>query len=392
MNYLLTFREFLSSVQGDLANISAPPFFLAPYSVVEVGCCWAQRPAVFSAPAFEEDPAKRAYLVLRHVLSALRTKLYVAGSPDISIKKPLNAFLGEVFLASWTDEQAKSTVNLVSEQVSHHPPITAMHLSDEANGVRADGYARVEMSFSGTVDIRQVGHAIFHIDRFDEDHLIPLTDVKVRGFLGGKLYPEVTSTYTIESSSGYTSEIRFSGASWFGGKRNAFEATTFRRDDPRQTPIYETSGVWSEGWTARDARTGEVLETFTLDAPANAPSPMDIPPLEDQDPWESRRAWQAVRDALEAADYKAAVARKHELEQAQRAMRARERDEKGRDEHDWRPLFFRNFDGRKHDVFHELAEGTDWKLHDDRTKGVWRVDDDMIGAQRPFRPGTTPMG
>ncbi|KAH7358202.1 oxysterol-binding protein [Plectosphaerella cucumerina] len=383
--------KFLSSVQGDLANISAPPYFLAPYSVVEVGACWCQRPAIFSAPAFEADPAKRAYLVLRLVLSALRTKLYVAGSPQVSIKKPLNAFLGELFLASWTDEESKSTVRLVSEQVSHHPPITAMHLADEAHGVRADGYARVEMTFNGSVDIRQVGHAVIHVDKYDEDYLIPLTSVKVRGFLGGRLYPEVVDTYTIESSSGFTSEICFSGSSWFGGKKNAFRATTFRRDDPAKTPIYTTEGIWSEGWTATDARTGKVVEKFNLDAPENAPAPIDLLPLAQQDPWESRRAWKPLREGLLDGNFREAVAHKTELEQAQRDMRARER-EQGLSPDDWEPRFFKSIPGTDHTVFHKIAEGTDWELHDDRTKGVWRVDESKINMQRPFRGSATPMG
>lgn len=115
-----TFYQFLSSVQGDLANITAPPQFLAPSSVVEVGHCWVQRPDVFAAPAQEPDPKKRSLLVLRLVLIALKSQLYVAGSPTVSIKKPLNAFLGEVFSASWTDSKTGTTAKLCSEQVSHH--------------------------------------------------------------------------------------------------------------------------------------------------------------------------------------------------------------------------------------------------------------------------------
>ncbi|KAF3352985.1 hypothetical protein VdG1_00457 [Verticillium dahliae VDG1] len=170
--------QFLASTQGDLSNITAPPMFLAPTSVVEVGRCWAEHPAIFAAPALEPDPARRALLVLTHMLSSLRSQLYIDGSPTVSIKKPLNAFLGELFLASFVDAPAKATTTLVAEQVSHHPPITAMHVSDTANGIRADGYARVEMSFSGTVDIRQVGHAVLHIDRYAEDYLIPLPAVQ----------------------------------------------------------------------------------------------------------------------------------------------------------------------------------------------------------------------
>ncbi|CRK27227.1 hypothetical protein BN1708_014731 [Verticillium longisporum] len=458
--------QFLASTQGDLSNITAPPMFLAPTSVVEVGRCWAEHPAIFAAPALEPDPARRALL---------------------------------------------ATTTLVSEQVSHHPPITAMHVSDTANGIRADGYARVEMSFSGTVDIRQVGHAVLHIDRYAEDYLIPLPAVQVRGFLGGRLYPEITGVYTIPSSGAYVSEIRFSGAGLcWGGRKNGFTAVVFRRDDPRRAPVYSLEGVWSDAWTVRDAR-GDVLDTFRLDEahvapldmapldaqdpweskrawrddyliplpavqvrgflggrlypemtgvytipssgayvsqirfsgaglcwggrkngftavvfrrddPRRAPvyslegvwsdawtvrdargdvvdtfrldeatvAPLDMAPLDAQDPWESKRAWRDVAAGLRSGDVRAAVAAKTELERAQREMRAVEADE-GRT---WAPLLFRSAPGAKHDVFHRLAEGMEgWEhLYDERTKGVWRVDEAALKTQRPFRGELTPLG
>ncbi|KAM0326145.1 hypothetical protein ACHAQA_006739 [Verticillium albo-atrum] len=381
--------KFLASTQGDLSNITAPPMFLAPTSVVEVGRCWAEHPAIFAAPALEPEPARRALLVLTHVLSSLRSQLYIAGSPTVSIKKPLNAFLGELFLASFTDATAKATTTLAAEQVSHHPPITAMHVADTANGIRADGYARVEMSFSGTVDIRQVGHAVLHIDRYDEDYLIPLPAVQVRGFLGGRLYPEITGVYTVPSSGPYVSEIRFSGAGLcWGGRKNGFTATVYRKDDPARTPIYTLDGVWSDAWTVRDVR-GDVIDKFRLD---DAPvAPLDAPPLDAQDAWESRRAWRPVAEGLQAGgDLRSAVAAKTELERAQREMRAIEAEE-GRV---WETLLFTSSPGDKHEVFHRLAAGMDgWEeLWDERTKGVWRVNEAALKTQRPFRGELTPLG
>jgi hypothetical protein len=96
-------------------------------------------------------------------LIGLRRQLYIGSGPGTSIRKPLNAFLGEVYLSSWTsilDGQETATTKLVSEQVSHHPPITAMHIASDTHGIRADGYARVEMKFYTTLKIRQIGHAI----------------------------------------------------------------------------------------------------------------------------------------------------------------------------------------------------------------------------------------
>jgi hypothetical protein len=377
---------------------------LAPSSVVEVGHCWAQRPSVFAAPALEPNPEKRALLVLRWFLIALRSQLYVGvdhtpsttttpktttTTTPTSIRKPLNAFLGELFLASWTDESAKATTTLVAEQVSHHPPITAMHVSDDRHGVRADGYARVEMTFNGSVNIRQVGHATLHVDKYGEDYLVPLPDVKVRGFLGGCLYPEISGTYHIVGSNGFVTELKFWGEGMIRGKRNSFEARVYRKDDRHKKAVYEVAGCWNEGWTVKDGRMGEVLEVYQVGAPENDAVPMDIEPVEAQDPWESRRAWDGVLQGLRAGDMRMVVAEKSKIEQAQRQMRASEAARGVK----WEPLFFRSRKGEEHDVFHRLSEGLGWQLQHDKTKGVWRVDDGRVKTlQRPFRGDLTPFG
>lgn len=263
-----------------------------------------------------------------------------------------------------------------------------MHLNCEEHGIRADGYARVEMTFTNCVNIKQVGHATLHIDKFDEDYLIPLPDVTVRGYLKGCLYPEVAGTYHIVSSSGYVSEIQFSGAGLFRGKRNCFTARTYHKDDPARKSIYEVEGVWSDKWTVRDGETGQVLETFSF-GPNNEPADINIAPIQDQSPWESRRAWHPVVSALVKGEYAEASREKHKLEQAQREMRVQEASE-GKT---WTPLLFKSIPGEDHQVFHDLAEGTGWKLQDSRTKGVWRIADGLKPDEmRPFHGAATPVG
>jgi len=264
-----------------------------------------------------------------------------------------------------------------------------MSIVDKENGVRADGYARVEMTFNGSVNIRQVGHAILHIDRHDEDYLIPLPDVKVRGFLSGCMYPEILGPHTIVSSSGFVTELNFSGEGVIRGKRNSFEARIYRKDDPKKKSIYEVAGVWSDGWTVKDSRTGEVLEKYKIDAPENGPVPISITPIEQQDPWESRRAWAGVLNGMAAGDMRQVVAEKTRIEEAQRQMRALEKASGDKFE----PLLFRSIREKDHAVFQRLAEGTEWKLQADKTKGVWLVDDSKAGnLQRPYRGELTPLG
>lgn len=111
-------------MKGDLSNITAPPFVLGEYSTVELPQYWADQPCLFTAPALEENAERRAVLVLKWFLGSLKHQQYAGRSEQDGIKKPLNAFLGELFLGSWEDEEAGET-RLVSEQVSHHPPVTA---------------------------------------------------------------------------------------------------------------------------------------------------------------------------------------------------------------------------------------------------------------------------
>ena len=102
-------------MRGDLSNITAPPFVLDTKTAVELPAFWAERPSIFVAPASAHDPAERALLVLRWFLSSLRNQQYGGRSEAAGVKKPINAFLGEVFLAKWEDEAGLT--RLVSEQV-----------------------------------------------------------------------------------------------------------------------------------------------------------------------------------------------------------------------------------------------------------------------------------
>lgn len=105
----------IATIKGDLSNITAPPFVLAQQSTTEFPAYWAERPAVFTAAAGSDDPVIRALLVLKWFISALKGQQYAGRDPSEGIKKPLNAFLGELFIAEWNDKVGKT--HLVSEQV-----------------------------------------------------------------------------------------------------------------------------------------------------------------------------------------------------------------------------------------------------------------------------------
>lgn len=107
----------IASFSGDLSSLAAPPYILSTTSLVEYSSYWADRPSLFVAPVNEPDPAKRSLLVLKWFLSTLRQRTAYRDGRVGGEKKPLNPFLGELFLAKWED--AAGITQIVSEQVRY---------------------------------------------------------------------------------------------------------------------------------------------------------------------------------------------------------------------------------------------------------------------------------
>lgn len=256
---------------------------------------------------------------------------------------------------------------------------------NEECGIRAEGYTRQEITFTGSVNIQQIGHAILSLRKYDEDYLVPLPDVKVKGIIAASPYPELNGEYYITGSNGYVSRIDFSGKSLFKGKKNSFEAKVYKAGHETDV-LYEAKGSWSESFTLYDVKAGKELETYDVSA-AKGP-PIIVPARDQQDSWESQRVWGDVADAIEKVQMTAVANSKSALEQAQRDMRKRE-EEEGKT---FEPIFFR---ADKQDArFNKLANGVPGgeDIAVDQTKGVWKFDDNAYArAKRPFR-SVTPMG
>lgn len=110
-----SFLKSIANFSGDLSSLTAPPFILSSTSLTEFSSYWAEHPSIFVAPAKEQDPAKRALLVLKWFLSTLKQQYASRSDKFGNEKKPLNPFLGELFLGKWED--AAGTTELISEQV-----------------------------------------------------------------------------------------------------------------------------------------------------------------------------------------------------------------------------------------------------------------------------------
>lgn len=235
--------------------------------------------------------------------------------------------------------------------------------------------------------ITQVGHAVLHLDAYNEDHVQTIPSITIKSLLSRSPYPELNGPVHIYSSSGYTSRIEFSGTTmmgWGGNKKNTVRATIYKNGDEKN-PLYAVEGQWNDELVFKDLRTKKDVETYNTHN--TEATPCKLAPLDQQDPWESRRAWGGVVKALKAGDMRGTVEAKSIIEMAQREMRKREWAE-GRQ---WEAKFFSRADSDP--VFESLAAPHGEQLHPEMTNGIWMFDEEKFRkAKMPFRGDLTPSG
>ncbi|RDL42225.1 putative KES1-involved in ergosterol biosynthesis [Venustampulla echinocandica] len=364
------FLKSIASFNGDLASLTAPPFILSSTSLVEFSSYWAEHPSIFVAPAAEKDPQKRALLVLKWFLSTLKQQYASRSDKYGNEKKPLNPFLGELFLGKWVDDAG--TTELVSEQVSHHPPVTAYHISNDKHGVSLQGYNAQKASFARTIYVKQIGHAVYSIPAFNETYLITLPNLHIEGLIFGSPFVELNDKTYITSSSGYTAKIDYSGKGWLSGKKNSFTATLYPTDKEKEI-LYTISGQWNKSFDITEGgKKGGVIGSYDAETPTTA---LIIAPLEEQGPLESRKAWAKVAAGIAIGDMDVTGVEKSKIEVAQRELRQKERDE-GRT---WERRYFSLVENDE--VLEKLAPSIPGFLAEpDKTGGVWRFDEKKASA------------
>ncbi|ETS86366.1 hypothetical protein PFICI_00194 [Pestalotiopsis fici W106-1] len=372
-----SFIKSIASFNGDLSSLTAPPFILSSTSLTEFSSYWCEHPAVFAAPASEPDAAKRAVLVLKWFLTTLRQQYASRSEQYGNEKKPLNPFLGELFLGSWQDNAG--TTELISEQVSHHPPATAYSITNDKSGVHLEGFNAQKASFSKTINIKQIGHALLTVPNPSkpgekDTYLITLPSLHVEGLLFGAPFIELDGASYITSSTGFTAKIDYSGKGWLSGKKNSFTAVLHPTGKEKEV-VYNVSGQWTKAFeihsgAAKHNSSSNLVDSW--DPALTATSKLIVAPIEKQHPLESRRAWANVAKGIASGDMDFVGKEKTKIEQAQRAMRKKEQEE-GRI---WERRYFTAMPEGSDAALSTLAAnvGMSETGDSDKTGGLWRYD------------------
>ncbi|NXQ26992.1 OSBL7 protein, partial [Alaudala cheleensis] len=110
-----------SSVGKDLSRVALPVQLNEPLNTLQRLCEELEYSALLDRASRARDPRQRLVYVAAFAVSAYASTYYRAGS------KPFNPVLGETYECVRPDRGFR----FISEQVSHHPPISACHAESE---------------------------------------------------------------------------------------------------------------------------------------------------------------------------------------------------------------------------------------------------------------------
>lgn len=336
------------SIGKDLTRIAVPVYFNEPVSFIQrfsEELTYSQ--LIRTANAAPQAELRMAYLTA-FTISAYATTLN-------RTMKPFNPILGETY------ELECEGFRLISEQVSHHPPVTALHCTHPD----FEFYGSLEPKTKFKANYMHVNcDGTLHVNllRWNEEYTWTKPNTSVHNIIIGQIYVDHHGSYTVYCpQTGIRADVTFKKAGWFEKCKQEVTASIF---DSTGIPRYEINGKWSERLEMKDLATGEIRVMWNHAAlPENSEFnyyftdfalQLNLPPdMVGCLPATDSRLRPDQR-ALENGDIDSAAAEKHRLEEKQRSAK-RNRDEMHLE---YRPRWFSYIDSvwRYHGGYWEEKE------------------------------------
>uniref|UniRef100_A0A8C0RYI7 Oxysterol-binding protein n=1 Tax=Canis lupus familiaris TaxID=9615 RepID=A0A8C0RYI7_CANLF len=314
----------------DLSRVVLPTFVLEPRSFLDKLSDYYYHADLLSRAALEGDAYSRIKLVLQWYLSGFYKK-------PKGIKKPYNPILGETFRCCWFHPQTNSHTFYIAEQVSHHPPVSAFHVSNRKDGFCISGSITAKSRFYGnSLSALLDGKATLTFLNRAEDYTLTMPYAHCKGILYGTMTMELGGRVTIEcEKNNFQAELEFKLKPFFGGSTSINQISG--KIMSGEEVLARLTGHWDrevfikeEGrgstelfWNPSGEVRGQRLKRRTV-------------LFEEQTELESERLWQHVTRAISEGDQHKATQEKFSLEEAQR-QRTRERQQNLMP---WKPQLF----------------------------------------------------
>lgn len=302
----------------DLSKVTLPTFILEPRSFLEKLADYYYHCDILTDAVSIDDPTLRLIHIVKWYLSGFYKK-------PKGPKKPYNPILGERFRCFWDHPKTQSRTFFIAEQVSHHPPISAFHVSNRKDGYTITCALLSRSKFGGnSVSAILDGRAKLYLTKRNETYSLTMPYANCRGILLGSLCLELGGKVEIDcAETGCRSELDFKLAPVWAGA-NSYNALTGKiLKDNKVT--HTLDGHWDKKINITDKRTDEKTILWEVtEAVRNSRLKRYTVSMEDQGERESIKLWRHVTEALTAGDQVNATIEKTKLEDIQR-REARER-------------------------------------------------------------------
>jgi len=237
------------AVGMDLTRLTMPVIFNEPLSFIQRLSEYLEYCNLLHEAAITEDPVKRLMLVTTYMVSCYAPVAARFG-------KPFNPLLGETFEMIRDDLGIK----LIAEQVSHHPPISAVH-AEGKSGFSLELCMEPRVKFWGkSIEVKPKGQAIIKIPKYDEVYSFSFMNSSINNIIIGSLWLELYGQCKIRNrTTGHTAYVQFKPAGWFSRGINQVEGHIADKNDAK---IVSIKGDWTKYVCSCPAKDANLLHNI----------------------------------------------------------------------------------------------------------------------------------
>ena len=229
----------------DLTHFTLPAYFNEPLSIIQKTCECMENDFLLDKAANEKSSLKRLAYVMAFNIGQFNT---VVGRT----KKPFNPLLGETY------EYCTNSFKVVGEQVTHHPPVSAIHAENENYILEAD--TQLNTQFWGTcLEISSIGFMRVYLKKTKENFRLKRPIVSIHNLIIGKLYIDLRGEAVVENldNKEYAS-IKCYLKGWKEDNYGKFDGAVY---DNKKIKKLEIFGKWCDKIFLKDL---EVNDTFPI--------------------------------------------------------------------------------------------------------------------------------
>ncbi|XP_027921827.1 oxysterol-binding protein-related protein 4C-like isoform X1 [Vigna unguiculata] len=323
------FRRILSLFKNvrpgsDVSCFKLPPEFNMPKSELQcyAECVYSTALDILSNLNGGNTPLNRLINVVAWTISTVR--------PFWVGVAPYNPTLGE------THHVSKGTLNVLLEQVSHHPPVSALHATDSKENIEIIWCNSTSPKFTGTsVEVRVHGIRQLKLHNHGETYEMNSPDLLLRIFpVPGVDWVGNVTIRCIET--GLVAELSYHSQSFFGFGTNRRLVKGKIFDSLSKKILYKIEGHWDSTVTVKNTENAEVRVIYDAKQVISGLQPPIVKDPESVWATETAHVWSELSEAILNKEWEKAEEAKKSIEERQRELR-RERESKGEN---WVPKHF----------------------------------------------------